>query len=246
MLLRIAASISLCAALLAPAIASAATFEVSPLKLNVATFGDVTVTNTSSEPVRFSIDAYAWSQTPSEREHRSASDAIAYFPQVFALSPGASQRVRISLDSRPGATEGAYRLFITELPPFDRNANGQKLLILSRIDIPVFEPPAVNGSTLPRIDHLSAVADKISALVSNDGTVHVAPSRVELIARDASGTGIWSSGSDVWYVLAQSRQLVNARVPNSVCARIRSVSASWNAAGRTVSQTFATPAGVCR
>lgn len=245
-LLRLAGAAFLCAALFAPLSASAATFEVSPLSLNITAFGDVTVTNTSGAPMRFSIDAYAWSQTPAEREHREPSDHVAYFPQVFALNPGSTQRIRMSLDTEPGASERAYRFFISELPPFDRGANAQKLLILSRIDIPVFEPPAQQGAAAPRIERLGANSGNVSALVANAGSVHVAPSRVSLRARDASGTTVWSNNAVVWYVLAHSRQLAAARVPANVCANVRSISASWSVSGQTLSQSIATPTGVCR
>jgi fimbrial chaperone protein len=243
---RLAAAALLCAGLFTPALASAATFQVSPLSLNISTFGDVTVTNTSGEPIRFSINAKAWSQTPAESEHKEASDQIAFFPQVFSLDSGASQRIRVSLATPPGPSERSYRLFISELPPFNRKANGQRLLILSRIDIPVFQPPAQQGAPTPHIDRLAVSRGNISALVANYGNTHIAPSHISLRALNASGAVMWSNDAEVWYVLAQSKQLATARVPANICENVRSISTSWNVNGNTVSKNLAIPAGACR
>lgn len=244
---RFLAGLSLFLALASPFTARAGTFQISPLALTITRFGDVTVTNTSQGSIRFSISAFAWSQTPHARENRASSDDIVYFPQVFALDAGASQRIRVGITATPGQVERPYRLFVSELPPFDRHAAaGQQLLILSRIDIPVFQPPSANATTAPRIDRVEISAGSASVTVANDGTEHVAPSHVGVALRDAAGSRIWAGTADVWYVLARSSQSAELRLPEPACNRASSAQITWNAGGQTVTQTVKLSAGSCR
>ncbi len=244
---RFLAGLSLFIALASPLTARAATFQMSPLSLTITKFGDVTVTNTSQEAIRFSVSAFAWSQTPQAREIKTASDDIVYFPQVFSLDAGASQRIRVGITATPASTERAYRLFITELPPFDpRAAAGQHLLILSRMDIPVFQPASAAAAAAPRVNHAEVSHASAFLTLGNAGTEHVAPSHVDVALRDASGSRIWTGTAGVWYVLAGSSQNAKLPLPPSACSRASSAQISWNAGGQTVTQAVKLSPGSCR
>jgi len=228
----------------APLVARAGSFQVSPVLVSVATFGDVAVTNTTSVTMRFSVSGFGWTQTPSEKHKIAPSDKLVYFPQVFTLAPGATQRVRVGMSDRTGPVEHAFRLYIAELPPFNPlQLKGQALTLLSRVDIPVFQPPTDPAVAVPGIERATEHDGNLGVLLANDGNVHTMPSQVGVTGRDADGKAVWSGSTDVWYVLAKSSQLATMPIAASACKRVRSFDITWRAEDRTVARTLAN--GTC-
>ncbi len=230
---------------LLPLAARAGTFQVSPILLSISKFGDVAITNTTSVPMRFSIKGSEWTQTATERMKKTDTDKVVYFPQVFTLGAGETQRIRVGMSDPATALERAYRLLIAELPPFNPlQVHGPTLTFLSRADIPVFAQPTGTAAANPAIDRLTNTTENVNILVTNEGNAHTMPSQIALTGRDAAGKSIWTGSGDVWYVLAKSAQTASIAVPAATCSRIKSFDAVWHVDGRTISRTLAN--GTCR
>lgn len=228
------------------ALAAASGLQVDPLSLTVTAYGDIAVTNTGSDALRVAINAYDWTQNVAEQRHVEATDKVAYFPKIFTLVPGQTQRVRVGVDGAAGTVERAFRLFVTELPPLAPQQSGgsPRLQVLTRIDIPVFQAGPAAANAVPRIDHVAATPTGVRIVIGNDGGRHLAPSKIAVSGRDASGATVWSAQADEWYVLAKSERSADLDLPAETCRKIRSFDVRWTVGDRTVDATLSN--GICR
>lgn len=214
-----------------PSIASASGLQVDPLMITVTNYGDLTVKNTGNDPVRLSLNGYVWTQNADEQKHTEDSAAITYFPKVFSVAPGATQRVRVGIAGAPANLERAFRLYVTELPPPPspelQQATGAQLRVLTRIDLPVFQVLPSAGPAVAKIDHALATAKGVRFVLENSGARHLAPSKLVVTAKDASGATVTTATVDEWYVLAHSERSADLDLPDGACAKIASYALSW-------------------
>ena len=85
---------------------SAATFRVSPVQVvfDGARSSDLlTITNQSSEELRFQITAFTWDQKPSGEMELTPTNEIVFFPALLSVAPGQERKVRVGLS---GAQRG--------------------------------------------------------------------------------------------------------------------------------------------
>jgi fimbrial chaperone protein len=145
--------------------ASAGTFSISPVRVDLAaesTTGVVTIRNQEDQPVVVQAESKLWQQTIAGEQLESTRDVLVT-PAVFTIPPQGSQVVRIALrrDVDP-RVELSYRLILTEVP--QQAAPGFSGLNLAlRMSLPIFI--AAQAPTAPQI--------KWTAARSPDGTVAV-------------------------------------------------------------------------
>ncbi|HTD32559.1 MAG TPA: fimbria/pilus periplasmic chaperone [Candidatus Elarobacter sp.] len=216
--------------------ARASSFALNPTIVTLsgtATAGDFVIANLGQEPLRLSVRAYAWQQTPNDPESLAPSERVPYFPRLLTLAPGASQRIRVGVLDPRGPVERAYRVLVSELPPpATPQGAGAGLHLLERIDVPLFLAPSARASADGAIDAAQRRADGVDVTLSNAGNVHLAQSNVEVAVRDAAGRVHWRGSQSAFYVLAQSRITVHVAAPADALRAARSVDVTWKNGGR--------------
>jgi fimbrial chaperone protein len=154
--------------------ASAGSFGISPIRLELSTAeptGTITVRNEEDAPALIQAEAFAWSQGGTEDNLDPTQDLIVS-PGVFTLPPKATQLVRVAL-RRPVDPERelSYRLILQEVPP-EASPDFTGLRMALRLSMPVFvEPPKPARPDL----EFSAARDTDGRLVlraENRGTAH--------------------------------------------------------------------------
>jgi fimbrial chaperone protein len=215
--------------------ARASSFALNPTIVTLSgtsTAGDFVVANLGHEPLRLSVRAFAWQQTPNDPESLAASERVPYFPRLLTLAPGASQRVRVGVLDPRGPVERAYRVVVTELPAqATPQSDGAGLHILERIDVPLFLAPAARASADAAIGTAERHSDGIDVTLTNTGNVHVAQSVVDVALRDAAGRVQWRGSQNAFYVLAQSRITIHLPAAAAALRTSRSVEVSWKRTG---------------
>lgn len=224
------------ATLAAPA--RAANFSIDPTTVTLSrpTYGnlpsaDVVVRNVGETTTRFTVHAYEWSQTLDEAEHKVETDHVVYYPQQFALAPGASQRIRIGIKDPQAASERAYRLIVAELPPPRFAGTGLAgLSFYTKVDLPLFLDPAFHSPTALRIDRVTQGRQTLDVVLANDGNTHIAPSVVAVTWRNRAGHVLSRDDVHVFYVLAQGQQAVHFPIP-SACRDLGDAVIQWSGKG---------------
>ena len=220
------------AVLLQPSGAIAAPFSVSPLSISLtgAPYGDIIVKNLGQERESFTVHARAWTQDSRGQQLLGAESGILFFPQVFSLKPGATQRVRLgaATGDEIGDIERAYRVLITQLPPSRAGvAIGPSINFATTIDVPLFQrASAVEPATSTLFD-ASTRGNSVIADLSNNSVMHIAPSSLDVVAFDASGRKLWAHDATVWYILAHSQTSSTVALPGKICAQTRQLKVSW-------------------
>jgi fimbrial chaperone protein len=227
----IASALAVAIVLQAPAPCRAADFTISPTTITLTNepAADVAVTNTGTTVARISVHAYAWTQDPNDVEKLTESDDVVYFPEIFVLPPGGTQRIRVGVSGSPKEREQTYRLIVQELPP-SRAAGGAGVTFVGRVDMPVFVPPgnSIVQTRVPKIVSLSVDRGVALAVLANEGNVHIRQSTLTFTGTDASGNVVWRDSKQPFYILAKNQQNVRAAIPQPLCGRIRTVTVRWS------------------
>src|SRR5678816_2728212 len=132
-------------ALLAPHVAAASNFSVTPTEVNLsasATSALVTLRNGSKLPLRFEVTLVSWSEDEHGKMALNPSSDVTFFPKLVELAAGASRNIRIGVNAGPARdVEQSFRLFIEELP--DQLApKSNELALRTKLGIPVLVRPA--------------------------------------------------------------------------------------------------------
>lgn len=132
--------------------ARAATLEIAPVIVELPSArpaAALNIINSGSAPARLQLRAFSWVQGDG-RDQLLPTDALLTSPPQFTLAPRQSQLARVALrQPQAGATEGAYRLLLDELPPVD---GGVGVNMLIRVSLPVFAPPAQGLQSAPEYE----------------------------------------------------------------------------------------------
>jgi fimbrial chaperone protein len=130
--------------LIAHAVSGAGSLRVAPTRIDLPPerrAAAVTVANTGSAPTLLQLDIERWSQNSGTDDYAATSDLIVS-PPIFTLDAGAEQVVRVARrDGAPLSREGAWRLFIQEVPSPGSTAP-RELNVVLRIGVPIFATPA--------------------------------------------------------------------------------------------------------
>ena len=163
----------LSAALLAHA-ASAASFSVSPLRLELSAAAPVAVVevgNTSSEPVTVQAQSRTWTQRAGQDEYGEGRPFIVS-PTIFTIPAGGKQVVRVALRGAPPRdVEAAYRLIMTEIPPAQPDGS-PGLRVALRMDLAVYVLPLQAGAQPDAAFALDASTGSPRIAVTNSGKAH--------------------------------------------------------------------------
>lgn len=168
-----ASLLALSAALIAQ-VASAASFSVSPLRLELSAAAPVAVVevgNTSTEPVTVQAQSRTWAQRDGKDEYGEGRPFIVS-PAIFTIPAGGKQVVRVALrGAAPREVEAAYRLVMTEIPPA-RPDSAPGLRVALRMDLAVYVTPLQAGAQPDAKFTLDASTDTPRIAVTNSGKAH--------------------------------------------------------------------------
>lgn len=215
-------------ALLVAGPASAATFRVSPVQLSLsasATSGLLTLSNESTETLRFQLTAFHWAEDERGKMQLEPTEDIAVFPTLLVLEAGKERKIRVGAATPLASSEKTYRVFVEELPPAETSGGtpaATQVRVLTRMGIPIFLRPSKSESGGEIADARFENAG-LRFLVHNSGNVHFTLQTVRVQAIGAAGETILDKQENGWYVLAGSGRLYEWPFSPETCARIKTV-----------------------
>ena len=192
--------------------AAAATFGVSPLKLELggsARSAIVTVSNHSSEPLVLAVEAVGWSMTEDGTEKYAPTEDLLFYPKALSVPAGEKRVVRVAAQAPAGTAEKTYRLFLRETQ--DKSAApGLRagVTMLVNFGVPVFLKTP--GSKPNLVGSISVSAGALLVSVSNVGT-----SRARIESVSFSGEQPRPHGTA--YVLAGQTRTLNLSLSPADC-----------------------------
>jgi fimbrial chaperone protein len=208
--------------------ARASAFRVSPVQVALSASVKstlLTLSNESSEPLRFQVRVYAWNQNPNGEMELAPTDDIVLFPPLITLEAGKQRKVRIGAATPFGANEKSYRVFFEELPPADGEqaaAARSEVRILTKMGIPIFLRPA-KPSVAGAIEGLALEAGHLRFVVRNGGSAHFVLRTVRVKGVGAAGDPVFDRDLEGWYVLAGGTRAFDLPIPAEVCAQVKGV-----------------------
>ena len=227
--------------------AAAATFTVNPTQIFLSgktTTALLTLKNESDETLRFQLSAFAWQQTPAGEITLTPTEDVVFFPALLTLGPREERRIRVGSTIAPAAQERTYRVFVEELPPANVPAGASAVRVLTKMGIPIFIRP---GREMASAD-LRALEMRGSSLhftVANSGSVHFVPQKVTVRGTGGGGERVFEQDIQAWYILAGGRREFDLAMPETECARVRSVAVDVEFGATILKETLQTPGGAC-
>jgi fimbrial chaperone protein len=201
----------------------ASNFQVSPVRLPLtaaASSGLLTVRNKSSEPLRFQVTGFAWSQGSDGEMRLSPTKDIVFFPTMISLKPGDSRNLRVGAQVPFGSTEKTYRIFVEELPPIDGAGVPNGVKVLMRMGIPVFLEPA-NAVATPQIDALKIQGQRLAFALRDLGTKHFFTKRIHVALLGEGDKALFEQDLPAWYMLGGGVRNYGLDLPANVCGATR-------------------------
>lgn len=244
----VATALSLLLGALAARPAGAADFTVNPIQIFLSAQTQsaiLTVQNTSTEPLRFQLNAFAWAQDTTGQMQLTPTTEVIFFPRLLTLAPNEQRIVRVGASVQPGPVERTYRIFVEELPPStQQGAPPGQVRVLARMGIPIFVEARAGRAEL-RLGPPSVQAGRVVFELRNAGTKHVVPADVRVRGLDAAGATVWERPQDAWYVLAGDRRVYEVPVERADCARTSAVTVQVRVGEQTLAERVDVPASAC-
>lgn len=164
------------AALAAAGTATAGSFQVSPVRIELtptAPTAAITVRNESTtEAVVIQSRPMNWTQQDGKDVYVPSTALIAT-PPIFTLQPGATQTVRVGLrKAEPGDVQQTFRIYLTEVPPPPK-PGFQGLQVSLNIGIPIFIAPRTRTGGEPLWRAVVAEDGRIEVSAKNPANTHV-------------------------------------------------------------------------
>jgi fimbrial chaperone protein len=148
-------------------------FGVVPLRVELGKnrASSLTVTNTEEDKT-FEVRAVSWKQDNRADSYAPTTDVI-IAPTTFRLQKGASQVVRIQLNRPLDGAEGAYRIFVDEVPDAQEVRKNALKTVLS-MAIPLFVEPASGPIAKGQAQmKASLVKDEVQIELKNTGKANL-------------------------------------------------------------------------
>ncbi len=206
--------------------ARASAFSVSPTRLMLTpgvTSAVLTLTNASTNPVRFQLSAFTWDQSEDGRMRLVDTTDIVFYPPLLTIEAGQSRRVRVGAVVPIAALEKTYRLFVEELPDHRGGAGPEAgIHVRTKMGVPIFLG-APRPTTRTIVENLELADGDMYFHVSNRGTAHVLLQKVQIRGLSASGEQVFARSVDGWYLLAGRHLRFRIPVPPAQCAQAATI-----------------------
>lgn len=233
---------------LAPLVAGAAEFSVSPIRLDFergARSAAVTVSNDDTRPLRMQLRLMQWTQDGAGADVYQDSDELVYFPRMMTVQPGEKRLVRVGLKTPAGAVERSYRLYLDELPDAEgARAASSGVSFTIRFALPIFLPAATAAKQRGAIESLTLRDGKLRVAVRNDGNRHF---RIASIAaRPAQGEKPgFAAEAPGWYLLPGASRVHTIEIPADTCPGLRRIDVTVKAEELSLEGGLDVEPGMC-
>ena len=165
--------------------AAAGQLKVSPIRLDLSAGqpqGVVTVGNTGSEPALIHVRVRAWHHRAGQDVFDESRDVLVN-PMIFKLEPQQDQLIRVGLlRPKAGTSEGAYRMFIQEVP--QGTSQNRRIATYLRISLPIFVAPEQPDGPILVWRAEPKSADEFVLSVQNQGNLHTRISSLALLRQN--------------------------------------------------------------
>ena len=212
-------------ALLAPHVAAASNFSVTPTEVNLsasATSALVTLHNGSKLPLRFEVTLVSWSEDEHGRMVLNPSSDVTFFPKLVELAAGASRNIRIGINAGTARdVEQSFRLFVEELPNQSVPA-ANAVALRTKVGIPVFVRPAKPTRTAV-IEGVSVENGKVLTRVHNTGNLHISVDSIAVKGTGGAGAPTFTKEGPGWYVLPGATRIFEVPMTAAECKSTTSV-----------------------
>jgi len=212
--------VAMVALLLAPSLASASNFSVTPTEVDLSTSAAsalVTLRNGSKGPLRFEVTLFSWSEDEHGQMTLNPSSEVTFFPKLVELAAGASRNIRIGINARTARdVEQSYRLFVEERPDQSAPAAANAVALRTKVGIPVFVRPAKPSRTVV-IEGVSVEHGKVLARVRNTGNLHISVDSVSVKGTGGSGAATFTKEGPGWYVLPGAVRIFEVPMTATEC-----------------------------
>jgi fimbrial chaperone protein len=205
----------------APRGARAGDFWVSPIRLELDGKNRsslVRVSNNSSEPMRFQVEASAWGQDADGKDEYSRTVDLHFYPRILEVKPGESRVIRAGVKMPAVKAEKTYRLFIRDIS-HEGKQGSSSVAISVRFGVPVFVRPA-KVEAAGSVETISMEGGKLSFSVVNRGNVHFKITGISITGTDAEGAERFAHKMNGWYLLNGKTRVYEAEIPAEQCAQI--------------------------
>jgi fimbrial chaperone protein len=188
-----------------PAVTSAGTFSVSPVRIFMQArerATAVTIQNEGTTELVMQADVFAWKQSADGVDELVPTEDIILAPPILRVAPGARQVVRLAhLRPPPAGAQQTYRLIVREIPEAQAPSTGVNVQVALAFSLPVFITPPTSKSAL----NCSARkgAESASVTCENGGQAYAQPVSMSLAAGNGEGLSRDISGG---YILPQARR----------------------------------------
>jgi fimbrial chaperone protein len=226
-------------ALIGPDPARAADFTVNPIQIFLAgqtQSAILTIHNTSTEPLRFQLNAFGWAQDAAGQMQLTPTTEIIFFPRLLTLAPNEQRIVRVGTSIAPGPVERTFRIFVEELPPSAQQAApAGQVRVLARMGIPIFVEARAGRAEL-RLGPPVTQPGRVVFELRNVGTKHTIPQEIRVRGQGAAGEAVWQRELDGWYILAGERRVYEVPMEREECARTRTIAVEVKASEQTLAE----------
>lgn len=238
----------LAAATILPRPARAADFTVNPIQIFLSgqtQSAILTIQNTSTEPLRFQLNAFAWAQDSGGQMLLTPTSEIIFFPRLLSLAAGEQRIVRVGTSAPPGPIERTYRIFVEELPPQAQSAaSAGQVRVLARMGIPIFVEARAGRAEL-RLSPPELRPGRLVFELRNTGTKHIVPQSIRIRGQGPGGETVWQGEQEGWYVLAGQQRIYEMALPREECTRTRTVEVEVKAGEQTLTERLTIGVTAC-
>ena len=234
--------------LLGPAPARAADFTVNPIQIFLTgqtQSAILTVQNTSGEPLRFQLNAFAWAQDAAGQMLLTPTSEIIFFPRLLTLAPGEQRIVRVGTSVPGGPIERTYRIFVEELPPPSQQAAPARPGPGAG---PHGDPDLRRGARRPLRApddpaHPAARAARVRAPQCGDQARD--PPGDPRAGAGAGGETVWEGEQEGWYILAGEQRVYEMPFPREECVKTKAVAVEVKAGEQTLTERLDIAVAAC-
>ena len=234
---------ALAATFLAATAATAGSFGVSPIRVDLdrgTRTGLVTVTNDDTRKLSFRMKLFEWTQDEQGADRNAESSDLIFFPQIMTVEPGDKRVIRIGTRAGEAGREKAYRLFIEELQdPGTAGAQGAQVAVLLRFGVPVFVAPP-SGKPEPEFARASLAKGKVEVGILNKGARTV---RFDELTVKSGGEVIGRGAG--WYVFPGATRAFEIAVPRDKCKPSGPLDITASAEGLEIKHTVESGPALC-
>jgi len=232
-------------ALMLPAVVSAGSFRVVPIKVYFEpgmTSTVVKIVNEDEASLKLELDVNRWSQGQVRGEDQlTETKDLVLFPKMLEIGPGKEKIVRVGFRGKPSAGEQTYRLFVKELPVSKPGELALKFAL--RIGVPVFVKPMQPKREIS-IASAEVAGGKLHVRVKNSGNTHTVVNKVQ--ASGAAAKDALSAEAGGWYVLAGATREFTVDLPEKACAKTDLIHVDVQASGGSIKADVQVDAGQCK